>query len=519
MEGEATVLASEPLHHLTVGDLARENRRNWPGALAVVDGTTRLTYPELDDRVNRLAQALLAAEVGQGDRILWLGRNSSRVLELLLAAAKVGAVLCPANWRSSAAELAFLVDDFRPAVIVYETHSLDERLPGARALTAHQEARWIAADDPGDAGYESWLAAHEPADPQLRVDPSSALLALYTAAFDGRPNAALLSHTAIVTHNLALALQRQIEPGFVYLTTGPLFHVGTMMFCTATFHLGGTNVFLATFDPERACALIEAERCQAATLFPQMIEELTAANRRLGHDLGSLRSAPGGGDWDAMVSPDRTPWDRALGGYGQTEVAGMLTYAGLGIGGAGTHGRPSPFAQVRIVDEDGEEVPAGEVGEIVARGPHVMSGYHARPELTRARQRGGWHHTGDLGRREADGTISFVGPKLRIIKSGGENIYAAEVEQALRTHPSVRDVAVIGVPDPVWGQSVRAVVVPADGADVDAETLAVHCRKLIASYKKPRSVVTVAEIPRRGFAVDYDVLDARHGGGGYPGGA
>jgi long-chain acyl-CoA synthetase len=174
--------------------------------------------------------------------------------------------------------------------------------------------------------------------------------------------------------------------------------------------------------------------------------------------------------------------------------------------------------QIRIVDEDGVEVPDGETGEIVVRGPTVMNGYWNRPEENERRRRGGWHHTNDVGRREADGTISFVGPKTRMIKSAAENIYPAEVEGCIATHPAVAECAIIGVPDPQWTQSVKAVVVVADGATVTAEQIVEHCRSRIASYKKPRTVEFVEKLPREGWAVDYDALDERFGGGGYPGG-
>jgi long-chain acyl-CoA synthetase len=165
------------------------------------------------------------------------------------------------------------------------------------------------------------------------------------------------------------------------------------------------------------------------------------------------------------------------------------------------------------------EVPAGETGEICARGQSLFSGYWNRPELNAARTAGGWHHTGDLGRRESDGTLTFIGPKLRMIKSANENIYPAEVERALKSHESVADAAVIGVPDPQWGQNVKAIIVVRPDAPVTAEEIIAHVRSEIASYKKPRHVEFVGAIPRRGssYIPDYDALDAAHGGGGYPG--
>ena len=218
-----------------------------------------------------------------------------------------------------------------------------------------------------------------------------------------------------------------------------------------------------------------------------------------------------------MITLDTSPMARNPGGFGQTEVTGMLTFNSVGDEALGTHGRAAPGVQVRIFDPDDAEVPAGETGEIVARGPTVMNGYWNRPEETRWRLRGGWHHTNDLGRREADGSLTFIGPKTRLIKSAAENIYPAEVEGAVTTHPAVAQCAVIGVPDPQWTQTVKAIVVLVDGATATEAEIVEHVRTQIASYKKPRSVEFVDELPRTGFAVDYDALDARFGGGGYPG--
>jgi long-chain acyl-CoA synthetase len=196
----------------------------------------------------------------------------------------------------------------------------------------------------------------------------------------------------------------------------------------------------------------------------------------------------------------------------------MMTFTCIAPDAIGSHGKPSPLLQIRIVDEDDQDVAAGETGEIVARGITVMNGYWNRPEENERRARGGWHHTNDLGRREADGSISFVGPKTRMIKSAAENIYPTEVEACIAAHPAVAECAVIGVPDPQWTQNVKAVVVLADGASATAEEIVEHCRARIASYKKPRTVEFVEKLPKQGWAVDYDALDTRFGGGGYPGG-
>ncbi|MEV4889364.1 AMP-binding protein [Nonomuraea sp. NPDC055795] len=502
------------IHNLTLSDVLSEHARSRPGTTAVVDGELRLTYPHLDARVSRLAGALAGRGVAAGDRVLWLGQNSHAILELLLACSRLGAVFCPANWRQSAGELRFVLSDLSPKVVVWEHSDTTAALvPGSGLAEIDTPASWVRAGEE----YEEFLASGEPHD-FPPVEDTAPVLALYTAAFDGRPNAALLSSAALVAHSASLLVVRQMEPGFTFLDNGPLFHVGTMMFCLATLQIGGTNVLMPAFDAEELCRLVDAEKVTQAFLFGQMIDAVAAANAGGKYDLSSLRFISHSAEWDEMTTVDDSPWCRSkMGGYGQTEVGGMLTFLGLAPGAAGFAGRPSPLVQVRILAPDGTELPPGEVGEICARGKSLFSGYFARPELNAAKSAYSWHHTGDLGRREPDGTITFVGPKLRMIKSGAENVYPAEVERALKAHPAVADAAVIGVPDERWHQAVKAVVVTRSGQTATAEDLIEHVRTTLASYKKPREVVFAEEIPKKGFTPDYDALDERYGGGNYPG--
>ncbi|MCZ4548599.1 AMP-binding protein [Gordonia rubripertincta] len=494
---------------LSLPDVVDENRRGRPGALALVDGDRRFTYDEFGGRTERVARALGNRGVTAGDRILWLGANSHRVLELLVAAGRIGAVLCPINWRQSPDEISFVLDDLEPRVVVFDPALFDGRkVPGSE---------WIASRGGADDEYELLLESGTNGLLPDFVAGEQPVLLLYTAAFQGRPNGALLSHRALVSHAMSLGVQRRVDDNFVFLNSGPLFHIGTVMFACAAMVFGGTNVMMAQFDAESACRLIETEKCTGAMLFGLMIEQMVAVNQDRRFDLSSLRFSPVGSEWDQMITPDDSPWGLSNAGYGQTEVGGMLTFHALGMGGIGTHGRSSPLCQIRILDDDGVEVSAGQTGEMVARGAHLFDGYFNRPELNHERFRDGWYHTNDLGRREADGTITFIGPKARMIKSGGENIYPADVERVLTRHPAVLDAAVIGVPDSRWGQSVVAVVVADKGAVVDEAGVIDHVRSHAASYKKPRSVIFVEAIPKLGYAADYDLLDEQYGGGGYPG--
>ncbi len=513
----------DALHGLTLGDVVREHRRSRPLRTALVCGEYRGTYPELDARTNRLANALLAAGAGEGDTVLWLGQNCHRLVETLVACAKVGGVLVPANWRQSADELVTVLDDVAPAVVIWQFEEIGPTVQEARGRW-RGTARWLRHDaDTGGARqetYEAFLSSGGPQDPGSAVDPGAAVIALYTAAFGGRPNSALLSHDAVLSQALMIALVQRITEDTVYLNSGPMFHMATLMTTFAALAMGGTNVMTRRVDAEELCRLIEAEHCNYGFFMGPTSAQILELNQDGRYDLSSLRTFGGNAAWNAMVQVDDSPWGTHPAGYGQTEATGMLTFNALGMGATGTSGRPSPWVQVRIVDPEGNDVPDGETGEIVARGRVLTSGYHARPELNAERTRGGWWHTSDLGRREADGSITFVAPLTRIVKSAAENIYPSEVEGCLTRHPGVREAAIIGVPDPKWTQRVVAVVVRAEGPEgqaVTQEELIAHCRSLIASYKKPSRVEFVDELPRQGWAVDYDSLDERFGGGGYPG--
>jgi acyl-CoA synthetase (AMP-forming)/AMP-acid ligase II len=509
------------LHDLTLGDVLREHRRSRPQQAAVVCGTHRATYPELDERVNRLANALGDAGVVAGDLVLWLGQNCHRVLECLLGCAKAGAVFVPSNWRQSAEEIVTLLDDVKPKVVIWQQEEIGATVEAGRAGWSGT-ARWLQHDAGAevDESYEAFLAASDPRDPDLAVDPSAPVIQLYTGAFGGKPNGAQLSHDAVLSQALMIALVQQITEDTIYLNSGPMFHMATLMTTFATFHLGGNNVMTRRVDAEELCRLIETERCNYGFVMGPTASEIMEVNKDGRYDLSSLRTFGASPGWNKMVTVDVSPWGTHPAGYGQTEATGMLTFNALGIGSAGTSGRPSPWVQVRIVDPDGNDVPEGETGEIVARGRVVTIGYHDREELNAERVRSGWWHTSDLGKREVDGSITFVAPLTRIVKSAAENIYPAEVEGCLNRHPGVKESAIIGVPDPKWTQKVLAVVVRADGLDgeaVTSEALIEHCRSLIASYKKPSVVEFVDELPRKGWAIDYDALDERFGGGGYPG--
>jgi long-chain acyl-CoA synthetase len=509
-----------PLHSLTIGDVSRENARRFPDRRAVVCGSRRLSYRELDLRSNRLASSLEGVGVGPGDRVLWLGQNSFRVLELLIACSKLGAVLCPANWRQSPSELAFTIDDCAPALVIAQRQEVGPTVEAARAAV-QGGCRWINHDDEdgGPDSYEAFLAAGAEADDERPIDGAASALMIYTSAFQGRPNGALLGSAALIGSGLSTNFVERLSHDDVFLVSGPLFHIGCWRYVIGLFLLGGANVFARRVEAETLCRLVHDERCTHAYLFAATQAQMVEANRACEYDLSSLRWVSGDPAWNALVSLETNAWLERPHRYGQTEVGGIVARGAYGPAPLGGHGRADPLAQLRIFDEDGREARVGEAGEIVVRGPLVMNGYHNRPELNAAKMAGGWLRTGDVGRRETDGSITFIGPKARMLKCGMENVYPAEVEQAMRSHADVVDCAVIGVPDDRFIQVVKADVVPAPGRSPSVEDLAAHARANLAGYKIPRSFVFVTDLPRTAEGVDYAQLDAAHGGGAYPGGS
>lgn len=508
----------DPIRNLSLAAILDEHVRSFPGKIALVNGDVRLTFQDVSLRVEQLANALEEAGVGPGDRILWLGQNSHRIMEGIIAAARLGAMFCPANWRQSAVELAALIDDLAPKVVFWQEEEVGDCIRGARETASHRESLWFQHDTDGADGYEAFLANGAPEPRERQIDPDDAALIIYTAAFDGRPAGAMLSQTTILTQNLVLAPTQGISAAMVFLGVGPMFHLGTLMQCLTVFHMGGTNVFVRRSDAPTIARTIHVERCTHSWLVSTTMDEICVLNADGQYDLKCLNSTAHTVEWNSMVTVIEA--SSRIPGYGQSEVMGLATLPYYSHGAIGIFGRSSPLCQLRILDSEDQDVEPGETGEIVIRGPIVMNGYWRRPEINAYRRRSGWHHTNDLGKREADGSLTFVGPKTQMIKSGVENIYPAEVEACIRRHPAVADVGIIGVPDPKWVQTVKAIVSLKPDAQAAPEDIIEHCRAHIASYKKPTAVEFIERIPRvPAGSIDYRALDEQFGGGNYPGGS
>lgn len=500
---------TDRLHSFTLGDVVRENARSLPRVDALVCGDHRATYPQVAVRVDRTVAHLASLGVTRGDRVAWTGQNCHRLIETVFACAKLGAIAAPVNWRSTPAELERLIGDIAPRVVVVSgAEEWADATAAAAAAAPH--AALVVHDDPA---HEEQLAALAPLDAQGDVDDELPVLQIMTAAFQGTPKGALLSSRGIVTQDLVLPGVGLVEPGEeVYLGAGPMFHIGVLLKTFSIFHWGGTNVVIDRVDAEAVCRLIDAERCTSSFLFPPTIRQVVELAGGGRFDLSSLRDNVAlppddvADEWYRLTSC-RPPAAPGATGYGTTETVGMVTFEGRRPRGRSPFGRPSPAVALRILDPEGEEVPTGEIGEIAVRGPQVMVGYLGHEPL----DPDGWRRTGDLGRREDDGSVTFLGPNQDMIKSAMENVYPVEVETALRDHDEVADACVIGVPDPDWGQSVLAVVERVDDGTVDEEELIAFVRTRISSYKKPRRVVFTDALPRTGTFVDRAAVKAAHG--------
>ncbi|MDD7965817.1 acyl-CoA synthetase [Actinomycetospora lemnae] len=460
-----------------------------PGATALVDVATgaRHTYAALDARVSARAAALAARGVDVGDRVALLGENSGAYLEWLFGAARIGAVAVPVNHRLAPAEVAHVLGDSGATVLVRSTTFAALAEGAIAALDGPAPAIVELADEPGDGTVDAYPAAGD--------DPC---VIMYTSGTTGVPKGAVLTHDNMLWNAVNMVTA---GPGIgstdVTIAAAPLFHIGALgLSALPLLYAGGTVVVVPSFDPAAFAALMADEGVTTQFLVPAMWAALTR--------LPSLPPQPslrwaisGGAPCPVTVIEHFTArgWTFTE-GFGMTELspAALFLDAADVLAHAGSVGRPFMHVDARLVSETGDEVGVGEVGELVLRGPTVFAGYWNRPEATAEVLRDGWFHSGDLGVRDAEGFVTLVDRKKDMIITGGENVYPVEVEQVLHRHPAIADVAVVGIGDATWGETVLAVVV-ADG-ELDRDEVIAWTRERIAHFKAPRRVEVVDELPR-----------------------
>lgn len=485
-----------------LGSWPARRARMTPGRTALVHGDRHDTYADLARRTAALAAGLRGLGVRRGDRVGYLGPNHPAYLETLFATASLGAVFVPVNARLAAPELTFVLDDAGVSVLVH-----------TEAAAPLVDAAAPPRDETGPAGtlrtrlvlggsYDALAAGPvEPVDEPVGLDDPC--LIMYTSGSTGRPKGAVLSHGNLTWNCVNVLVESDLSGDEVALVAAPLFHTASLgMTCLPTLLKGGTCVLMESFDPAAALELIGRHRVTLLFGVPAMYDAMAARPEWAGADLSSVRALLCGGS----PVPDATArrWlERGLTfvqGYGMTETApGVLILDPASARTkAGTAGVPSFFTDVRIVDPAGDPVAPGERGEILVRGPNVMPGYWNRPDATDEALAGGWMHSGDVATVDDDGYVTVVDRIKDMIISGGENVYPAEIESALHEHPAVELCAVVGTPDPRWGEVPRAVVVLGPGAEASPEDLRAHLRARLAGYKVPPHVDLVDDLPRTG---------------------
>jgi len=384
-----------------------------------------------------------------------------------------------------------------------------ERLPAS--------AKYFSIDSVGSAPFRPFteLTSTSASPPAVEVDPDQGYVIIHTAAVDGRPRGALISQSGLIAASMQLVGAWQLDQRDVALIAVPLFHVtGLGQMLTAQLS-GGSSVIMAKFDPAECARMIEAEKVTGFAEFAPMLMNLLDKAAEAGTSLSSLRAVLGLDTAETIARFEKTcPDARFWAAYGQSETSGPVTLSPWRQR-PGSAGRRTPLNVIGVVDELDQPVATGQVGEIVVRGPQVFCGYWRREEANKVTFRNGWHHTGDMGRFDTDGYLFYAGrsPAKELIKPGGENVYPAEVEKAIGEHAAIVEVSVIGVPDPQWGEAVKAVCVCRPGKSVAASDLAEFVASKLARYKKPKHVVFVDALPKTASgAIDRAAVKQAHGG-------
>ncbi|MBC8176997.1 MAG: long-chain fatty acid--CoA ligase [Desulfobacteraceae bacterium] len=500
---------------MNTSQLLTKSAKTFPENLALVHGPKRLTYAQFNSRVNRLANTLRRLGVKQGDNVAVMQYNYPETLESIFACFKAGCACVPINFRLHPNEVAFIIDHSEAKAVILSPEfneafvSIRDRIPNARHLITLANAEDELLD------YEKLISAESDQFKDVDAKPDDLAWLFYTSGTTGMPKGVMLTHRNLTA--MTMNFYADICPGFgpddVILHAAPLSH-GSGLYSLPNIGKAATNVILASksFDPELVLKTIQEYRVTNMFVAPTMIKLMVESNAVDRYDHKSLTALNYGGA--PILVEDLKQAMVKLGPclvqvFGQAESPMTLSY--LPHRDHMLEGNPEQMkrlassglqrtdVELKIFDADDNELPPGETGEIVSRSDLVMKGYWRNPEATEDTIRNGWLHTGDMGYMDEKGYLFIMDRSKDMIISGGENIYPREIEEVLIKHPAVREVAVIGIPDPKWGDAIKAVISLLPGQSATEEELILFCRNNIASYKKPKSVDFVDELPKNNY--------------------
>jgi fatty-acyl-CoA synthase len=487
---------------LTLADLFRRSARLYAARTAVVSEDVEMTYSELDERTDRLANALAAEGLGRGDRIAVLSTTRPEYVEVYIAAEKLAVTVIALNTRLHADELLHCVELGHPR-LMFTSAGLADVAEGlvARAADIEQLVRFPSRGRDRDSEYEPMLGAASTEPIPCDSEPEDIHCVLFTSGTTGRPKGAMISQRASAMRAFRCAdwFGLSAEDGMIGWI--PMFHTGGDECLQATLLTGGKFATFEQADPVTLFRGIERHRLTWTAMLPGLITDFLHHPERMEYDLSSLRFTLGYANMMPRVVQEFTTatdsgfWDT----FGQTESSFVVALDLVSPAQEPSlRKRPAPFLDIRIVDKEMRDLPAGVPGECVVRGPSVMSGYLEDAQATAAAFRGGWLHTGDVLVRNDDGTYTYVDRLKYLIKTGGENVYPAEVENVITSHPRVREACAVSVPDRRWGESVKAVVVLEPGTTASAQEISDWCRARLAGFKRPRYVqfLEYEQVPR-----------------------
>jgi acyl-CoA synthetase (AMP-forming)/AMP-acid ligase II len=496
----------------TVYDMIERGAATSGGQPAVIAGDRPVSFRELRERVDALAAGLAGLRIGKGERLCILAQNDLAYLELYGACARQGIVAYPINWRLTAPEVERVLQRAAPTMMVVDAAAL--AVAGSWPAEKRAIAHWYQLGESAAPGYTPLASLHHgspPPRPDVGGDDPFAVIS--TAAVDVIPRGAVLTHANVIAASLTAVACYGCTPADRYLLALPLFHITALGGWLTHLLAGGASVLVARYDAEEAVRLIDRHRVTHVSDFPPVLTTLLDAAEKLGSRLPSLRYVSG---LDAPATIQRlheTTSAKFWTGFGQSETSGFVTIQPV-TDRPGAAGKPVPICRVKVVDDYDRDVPAGTAGEIVVRGPAVFQGYYDQPDVTAYTLRDGWHHTGDVGRFDEDGYLHYVRrkPEKELIKPGGENVYPAEVESVIVQMDGVSGACVYGIPDPRWGEAIKAVVEVKTAARYTPQQVSDFVGARIARFKRPSAVAFTEALPRTADgAVDREAVKTRWG--------